>query len=60
MKITNIAEVSTEIIGAWKCIPESERDLTLMADVAVDLVLSMCVQQEGELNEHSVDNRNLG
>lgn len=46
MRLELLSQAQTEVIGAWKLMPEAERTMELMADVAVQVVLDLCVVKE--------------
>ena len=50
MKITFLSQAAAEVLAAWKCIPEADRNEELLADVAVQVVLDLVIKDE--VNEH--------
>ncbi len=46
MTLQNISQAQTEVIAAWRCIPETERTLELLSEVATQVILGLCVEPE--------------
>lgn len=51
MKVEFVAQAAHEVQAAWKLMPETERSLEMLADVAVQVVLDLCVNEDEKVAE---------
>lgn len=54
IQLERIAEAQQEVLNAWRLVPDSEATPQLMADIAVQTVIDVCIKKE-VVQEQSVE-----